>query len=151
MTRSKEYRSDFDWARFWVRFGIGALPGLLFGFGFWIPMCRPRRTLGTTEHVPRLITKWLHPETTIASGRAGITVSLIFRPGRGRMALHQVISHLRIEMDAPVGGCGLRPKRRRSPPGRRGNGIIQGPPAFRAPMGRRKKYMCNRSRVCAGR
>jgi hypothetical protein len=70
---------------------------MLFGFGFWIQMCRPRRTLGTTEHIPRLITEWLHLESTIDSGAAGITVILLFAAVSGLVvAAWPYISRLRL-------------------------------------------------------
>ena len=71
-------QSDFDWARFAVRFLFGFLPGALLGFGFWIQMCRPPQSLGLMEHVPRLVTEWLRLEATVDSGLVGITVVAIF-------------------------------------------------------------------------
>ena len=68
----------FDWVRFWIRFVFGTLPGALFGFGFWIQMCRPAGTVGLMEYLPRLVTEWLGLEGHIDSGLACIMVIVVF-------------------------------------------------------------------------
>lgn len=68
----------FDWARLVIRFLFGFFPGLLLGFGFWIQMCRPARTLGPMEHVPRLVTAWLGLERVVDSGAVGTAVVGMF-------------------------------------------------------------------------
>jgi len=61
-----------------MRFTCGALFGSLLGFGFWVQMCRPANSVGLGEWLPRQVTEWLHLETTIESGIAGLAVVLIF-------------------------------------------------------------------------
>lgn len=68
----------FDWARLVIRFLFGFFPGLLLGLGFWIQMCRPARTLGPMEHVPRLVTAWLALEEIVDSGIVGAAVVAVF-------------------------------------------------------------------------
>ncbi len=76
--RIKANGSDCDWARLAVRFLFGFLPGGLLGVGFWIQMCRPARTLGPMEHVPRLVTGWLGLENRVESGLTGMVVIVVF-------------------------------------------------------------------------
>ena len=71
-------RPPFDWVRFGIRFACGSIPGVLLGFGFWVQMCRPVDSLGLGGWLPRQVTEWLHLETTIDSGIAGLGVVLIF-------------------------------------------------------------------------
>lgn len=69
---------DFDWVRLVIRFLFGFFPGIILGFGFWIQMCRPARTLGPMEHVPRLVTGWLGLEQIVDSGAVGTAVVGVF-------------------------------------------------------------------------
>ncbi len=67
-----------DFSTFIVRFVFGAIPGALLGFGFWVQMCRPARTLGLLEHIPRLVVKWFDLADRVDSGQTGMMVIVVF-------------------------------------------------------------------------
>lgn len=71
-------RPQFDWARFRVRFVCGVIPGSLLSFGFWVQMCRPTRSLGLGEWLPRQLAERLGLEAMIDSSIAGLVVVLVF-------------------------------------------------------------------------
>lgn len=82
MTPKREEEScgpaRFDLATFIVRFVVGAIPGSLLGFGFWIQMCRPGHTLGLRQYVPRLVAVWLSMENSVEAGLTGVMVVVVF-------------------------------------------------------------------------
>ena len=71
-------KQSFDCARLAIRFLFGFFPGILFGFGFWIQMCRPANSLGLMEHVPHLVTEWFGLEQIADTGAVGTAVVAVF-------------------------------------------------------------------------